>query len=174
MKQLLLAALAAPLLLATTAHAQTTFRLGLRGGLHRALTTTDPAGSSAGSYPYSYSTAKSACFAWQAGVVLEARAGNFAVQPALLFSQKGEQRRTSLAVSGVAGYTSTQTATTNRANWLELPLNVMYTRHGDHGWQVFAGPYVALGVGGRQHGSITSSAYYGPATDPQTERPAAS
>ena len=44
----------------------------------------------------------------------------------------------------------TEISTINRYNWLELPVNVIYTRHG---FQIFAGPYVALGVGGRQHGT---------------------
>ena len=39
-----------------------------------------------------------------------------------------------------------------------MPVNVVYTLHG---FQVFAGPYVALGVGGRQHGTISGfSPYY--------------
>jgi len=174
MKRLLTPALAAALLLgATAASAQTTFCLGVRGGLNRALTTTAASGTSATYYPYSYSTEKSAYFAWQAGVVLEARAGNFAVQPALLFSQKGEQLRTFASASGFAGYSSSEATTTNHYNWLEVPLNVVYTLHGDHGLQVFAGPYVALGLGGRQRGSTTAVSYYGPAYDPLpgVERP---
>lgn len=167
MKQLLAPALAAVLLLgAAPAPAQTTFRLGLRGGANRAQTTVAATGNSSGSYPFSYSTDKAARYAWQAGVVLEASRGNFAFQPALVFSQKGERMNTSLSASGFAGNSTFQTATTNRYNWLEIPLNVVYTLHGDHGLQVFAGPYVALGVGGRQRGSTTAVSYYGPAYDP--------
>ena len=164
MKQLPTLALAAALLLsAATALAQTTFRLGLRGGLNRALTTVDAASNSSGSYPYSYSTDKSALFAWQAGVVGELRAGKFAFQPALLFSQKGNQFHTSTYASGFIGYSAQEATGTNRTNWLELPLNIVYTLHGNHGLQIFAGPYVALAIGGRQQGTRT---YYGPAIDP--------
>ena len=167
MKNLLTPALATALLLgATAASAQTTFRLGLRGGLNRALTTVAASGSSSGNYPFSYSTDKAALYAWQAGVVLEASRGNFAFQPALLFSQKGERANTSSYTSGVAGYSAAQTSTTNRYNWLEIPLNVVYTLPGNYGLQVFAGPYVALGLGGRRRGSTMGVSYYGPDYDP--------
>jgi hypothetical protein len=167
MKQRLTPALAAALLLGTTAaSAQTTFRLGLRGGLNRALTTVAASGSASGSYPFSYATDKSALYAWQAGVVLEASQGNFSFQPALLFSQKGEQASTAFYASGFTGYSAARTTTTNRYNWLEVPLNVVYTLHGDYGLQVFAGPYLALGVGGHQRGSTTAVSYYGPVYDP--------
>lgn len=167
MKQFFAPGLATALLLSgAPAAAQTTFRLGLRGGANRVLTTVAGTANASGTYPYSYVTDKAALYAWQAGVVLEASQGNFAFQPALLFSQKGEQATTAFYSSSVAGYTAAQTATTNRYNWLEIPLNVVYTLHGDHGVQVFAGPYLALGVGGRQRGTTTSVAYYGPAYDP--------
>jgi len=167
MKQLLTPTLVAALLLsAACASAQTTFRLGLRGGANRALTTVAASGNSSGSYPFSYSTDKAAHYAWQAGVVLEASQGNFSFQPGLLFTQKGEQTTNALTTSGFAGNNAAQTTTTNRYNWLEIPLNVVYTLHGDHGLQVFAGPYVALGLGGRQRGSSTLVSYYGPAYDP--------
>ena len=38
---------------------------------------------------------------------------------------------------------------TNRYNWLELPVNVVYSVRS---FQLFAGPYGALGVGGRRRG----------------------
>lgn len=148
---------------ATVATAQTTFRLGVRGGANRAATTLDPAGNSSGTYPFSYSSDKSAIYAWQAGVVLEASLGQWAVQPALLFSQKGEYFTTTNFMSGFAGYGTEEVRSTNRYNWVELPLNVVYTLRGDHGWQVFAGPYVAVAVGGQRRGEITS-AFYGPPT----------
>lgn len=156
MKSLASSLLAALLLGATAAPAQTTFRLGLRGGANRALTTTDPAGNQSGSYPFSSALDKQALTAWQAGVVLEARRGHFAVQPSLLFSQKGERQVFASSLSGVAGNTVYRVSTTNRYNWLELPVNFVYTRGGDHGWQLLAGPYLALGVGGRRQGSILS------------------
>jgi len=139
------------LLSAATAAAQPTFRLGLRGGLNRATSTVEPASTSPSSQHY-YSASKSAIYTWQAGAVLEVAFHRFALQPALVFSQKGEQFSAVTSISGVAGMSGTAMSTVNRYNWLELPVNVVYTLHG---FQVFAGPYVALGVGGRQHGTIS-------------------
>jgi hypothetical protein len=69
-------------------------------------------------------------------------------------------------------YNYIEQTTTNRTNWLELPLNVVYTLHGDHGLQVFGGPYVALVLGGRQKDTFynSSSGVRGPYTDPIDER----
>ena len=53
-----------------------------------------------------------------------------------------------------------QREATNRYNWLEVPFNFVYTLHGDHGLQVFAGSYVALGVGGRQRGNALTYPLY--------------
>ena len=157
MKQLTTLLLLATLLGgAAPASAQATFRLGVRGGLNRALTTVDPASNATGPNTFNRTADKSALYAWQAGLVLEAAFGKFAVQPALLFSQKGEKFHTNLYYSRAGGGFSAETKSTNRYNWLELPVNFVYTRHGDHGLQLFAGPYVALGVGGRQ----TGTSYY--------------
>lgn len=154
------ALLASCLLAATAASGQATFRVGVRGGLNRASTTVDPASSAGGLNTYNRTAAKNAIYAWQAGLVLEAAYGKFAVQPALLFSQKGEKFDTDIFYNGVDGGASASSISTNRCNWLELPLNVVYTLHGDHGLQLFAGPYVAMGVGGRQTGTRYSSAPY--------------
>ena len=138
---------------AATAAAQTTFKLGVRGGTNRALTTVAPAGSATGLNTYDRSADKSAIYAWQAGLVLEAAFGKFAVQPALVFSQKGEKFTTDVYFNALGGGFAASSSSTNRYNWLELPINFVYTLHGDHGLQVFAGPYVAMGVGGRQTGT---------------------
>lgn len=169
---------AALLASAAPAPAQTTYRLGLRGGANRALTTLDAASNGIDGFT-NLSADKSAIYAWQAGVVLEANFGKLALQSGLVFSQKGERLHTATSSrdTGFAFYTD-QTST-NRYNWLELPLNLVYTRHGDYGWQVFAGPYVALAVGGRQVGTalranavakfaplaIDTQVSYGPGTD---------
>lgn len=153
MKLVSTALFGASLLATTAASAQATFSLGLRGGANRATTTLDEAANSTGGYPLSYSAEKSALYAWQAGLVLEARFGKLAFQPALLFSQKGEKLHAFSSASGFAGYYVRETTSTNRYNWLELPLNVVYTLQGDHGLQIFAGPYVAAAVGGRQRGT---------------------
>ncbi len=154
-------ALASALLLNTaTASAQTTFRLGVRGGLNRALTTVDPGSSASGFNAYNRTADKNPIYAWQAGLVVEAALGKFALQPALLFSQKGEEFRTNFYFNGAAGGFSDQSTSVNRYNWLELPINIVYTLHGDHGLQLFAGPYAALAVGGRQTGTSYRSAPY--------------
>ena len=132
------------------APAQTTFRLGLRGGANRALTT--PEAANASGFGFTSSADKSPIYAWQAGVVLEVNHGKFAFQPAIAFSQKGEKINTTETYGDFGVYTTKKTSS-NRYNWLELPLNVVYTMHGDHGLQLFAGPYVALAVGGRQRGT---------------------
>lgn len=153
MKRLATPLLAALLFGAATASAQTTFRLGVRGGLNRALTTVAPSSSATGLNTYERSADKAAIYAWQAGLVLEAAFGNFAVQPALVFSQKGERFNTKVYYNGLGGGFAAQSSSTNRYNWLELPINFVYTLHGDHGLQLFAGPYVTVGVGGRQTGT---------------------
>ncbi|HET9506175.1 MAG TPA: porin family protein [Hymenobacter sp.] len=153
--------LAASLLLsAATASAQTSFHIGGRGGLNQAQLVTHGASND---YPSRTSDA-SALYAWQAGITLEARRGNFAVQPALLFSQKGSRFSTVNTIVGFAGTDTWKSTGTNRYNWVELPLHVVYTQHGDHGLQLFAGPYVALAVGGHQQGNTTHYSWTG-ATD---------
>ncbi|MET4076727.1 outer membrane beta-barrel protein [Hymenobacter sp. UYCo722] len=135
---------------AAAAQAQPTFRLGVRGGLHRATTTLDAASTGTGFYDFSYSADKSALYTWQAGAVLDIAWKKFALQPALLFSQKGEQFNTTSTFGGVAGTSGTSARSTNRYHWLELPLNLVYTVRSV---QLFAGPYVALGLGGRRQGT---------------------
>jgi len=125
----------------------------VRGGANRALTTVAPGSSLSGPNTYERSADKSAIYAWQAGLVLEAAFGKFAVQPALVFSQKGEKFNTGVFYNGGGGGFAASSISTNRYNWLELPVNFVYTMHGDHGLQLFAGPYVAMGVGGRQTGT---------------------
>lgn len=66
MKRLATPLLAALMFSAVTVSAQTTFRLGVRGGLNRALTTVAPASSATGLNTYDRSADKSAIYAWQA------------------------------------------------------------------------------------------------------------
>lgn len=84
----------------------------------------------------------------QVGATANISFGNLAFQPSLIFTQKGaELVSTGRTVSG--GFPLTYTVTASpKLHYLELPLNFVYTAGGDHGFQVFAGPYVALGVGG--------------------------
>jgi hypothetical protein len=142
------------LLSAASASAQPTFRLGVRGGLNQATSSLADASNSPTSSPFTYSATKSAIYAWQAGAVLEIAYQHFALQPALVISQKGELLHTFTATSGVAGQSTSETQTTNRPNWLEMPVNVVYTLHGI---QAFAGPYVALAVGGQERSTVLQS-----------------
>lgn len=149
--------LLATLLIVATAAAQPTFRLGVRGGLNRATSTLATASNSPTSYPFSYSASKSALYAWQAGAVLEVAFRHFALQPALVFSQKGEQFDMYTITNYTRGAGTQETHASSRPNWLELPINVVYSMHG---FQLFAGPYVALAVGGRQYGSSMAASPY--------------
>lgn len=84
----------------------------------------------------------------QVGATANISFGNFAFQPSLIFTQKGaELKSAGRAVSNGAPFTYAITASP-KLNYLELPLNFVYTTGGDHGFQLFAGPYVAMGVGG--------------------------
>jgi len=107
---------------------------------------------------YQQDYTRSAIFAPQFGAVLDVRFGKLALQPAVLFSQKGVEQE--LIETGTTTYTYTPSQpyqssskttyhTTSRVNYIEIPLNLVYTSGGDHGFQVFAGPYIAFGVGGR-------------------------
>ena len=153
--------LLAILLSATTTAAQPTFRLGVRGGLNRATSTVEPSRTSSSS-AYYYLANKSPLYTWQGGAVLEVAFRRFSLQPALLFSQKGEQLEAVTSMIGFAGVSSTEVSSVNRFNWLELPVNAVYTLHC---FQVFAGPYVALGMGGRERGTLrqaSPAAKFGP------------
>lgn len=143
---------------ATTASAQTAYHFGVRvGGNYATTTEKSPTQTFTGNGASSYS--KSPIFAYQLGMVLEARKGNFAFQPALVFSQKGTIIKAEVAATDLnTGYLQQRKGqTTVRYNWLELPLNLVYNLPGKSGLQVFAGPYVAVGVGGKAVTEINNS-----------------
>ncbi|WP_019947575.1 porin family protein [Hymenobacter aerophilus] len=94
----------------------------------------------------------------QAGITLNAAFGNLALQPSLLFSQKGFKVKESDNV-GPASY---EIESNTRLNYLELPVNLVYTTGGTEGFQVFAGPYIGVGLGGKQKSTYTVS---GPGID---------
>lgn len=138
--------------LAPVAHAQTTFGLGpLVGG-------------NAASARYGESTYPVKGRAGvEAGLQGEAGFGHFALQPALLFSQKGFGP--TLEDEYELGDHKTTTAA-YRLNYLTLPLNVAYALQADgRGLQVFAGPYVGLLVGGR----YTTTTTHDPAVNAQPD-----
>ena len=128
-------------LLAPTAHAQTTFNIGPRVGLNLAtyhLGESQPGtvGSRAG---------------FEAGLVGSAGFGHFALQPALLYSQKGFSFRTMVDVRSANNmpFSNGELLRKDRLNYLTLPLNLAYRQHPDgQGFQVFAGPYLGLLLSG--------------------------
>ena len=141
-------------LAALSSHAQTTISVGARLGAN--LSTFSYSGNSIGVENTSSRVGV------QVGGTLNVGFGNFAFQPSLLFTQKGA-KLTASETDNSGGYrTSASVELTPRLHYLELPLNMVYTSEGDHGFQLFAGPYVALGVGGggAYQVSLTS-------TDPQ-------
>ncbi|UOQ54239.1 outer membrane beta-barrel protein [Hymenobacter cellulosivorans] len=149
--------LVAFLLSTAAASAQTTYRLGVRVGGNLANTTEK--GTARTIINASSSSSKSPIVSGQVGVVLAVERGKFAFQPALLFSQKGTKIKASNTIADpTTGYEFRRKGhTTVRYSWLEMPLNVVYTLPGETGLQVFAGPYVAVGVGGRARTTINNS-----------------
>jgi hypothetical protein len=127
---------------ATTAQAQTTFSIGPRLGLNMATVAT--------SGPDTRDVDAKNTFGAQVGVTANVGFGeHFAFQPSVLFAQKGFKTSES-GTESFNGVTITYSGNTKTAvNYLEVPLNFVYTTGGDQGFQVFAGPYLALGVGGK-------------------------
>lgn len=162
------AIIAAFMFAAPVVQAQTTVSLGLRLGANLATRAGDDptyapnGGNNSGTATITANTQKDysreAIIAPQFGAVLDVRFGKLALQPAVLFSQKGVEQTldatttTSFSFGGAPFGRTTLTEklhSTTRANYLEIPVNLVYTTGGDHGFQVFAGPYVAFGMGGR-------------------------
>ncbi len=73
--------------------------------------------------------------------MLSARFGNLAIQPAVMYAQKGTSYKSTN--SGVT------IESTTRYEYIEVPVNLVYTTGGDKGFQVFAGPYIGFGIGGK-------------------------
>jgi len=145
---------------AAPVQAQTTFSLGLRlGGNLSNRAGDDPTyspnnGNSSGSTKLDYK--RTGLLAPQFGAMLNVSFGRFALQPAVLFSQKGVDQTLTATNTIPDNYPffSSYTLKENyhaisRPNYLEIPFNLVFTRGGDYGFQVFAGPYVAFGLGGR-------------------------
>lgn len=87
----------------------------------------------------------------EAGLQASAQFGKWAVQPALLYSQKGfniDDNSTTV----LNGETLTiVNKNTHRFDYLTLPLNVVYSLQADgQGLQLFAGPYLSMLLGGEQ------------------------
>lgn len=128
--------LAASLLLAGAARAQTSFSIGPQVGITHS--TVRPAAGSRPADPVSR-------LGIEAGLAASLQRGHFAFQPAVLYTQRGYNRH---FVSDDAGFPSSDTYV--RLDYVNVPLRLAYTQHATgHGFQVAAGPYVGLLVGGR-------------------------
>lgn len=133
-------------LAATAAHAQTTFSVAPRLGLN--VSTIGLEGSNLYDVKPRYGSGL------EVGVLLDARSGNFAVQPSLLFSKKGFQLDESRTQRDGNDVYDINAKATVALNYLQLPVNFVYTANGAEGFQVFAGPYVGLLLGGSTQVSV--------------------
>ena len=129
------------------AQAQTSFSFGPRlGGNLSTATFNTLAQATAGNSMASISRSSLAGF--QVGVAASIGNGPWLVQPALVFSQKG-LKQSATATDTFGNETITENlSVTSRVNFLELPVNIAYAFGADgQGFQVFAGPYLAMGGG---------------------------
>ncbi|WP_139925845.1 porin family protein [Hymenobacter sp. DG01] len=92
-------------------------------------------------------------FGPQVGVTLNAQFGNLALQPSILFSPKGTKieviEEGSATSNGETYSIRSEEKATIRLSYLEVPVNLVYSTNGaDGGFQVFAGPYLGIGLSG--------------------------
>lgn len=127
----------------TTAQAQSSIQFAPRLGLN--VSTVSSSGT-----PSGFNQENKSIVGLQVGGTFSVGiSDNFSFQPSLLYSQKGmETTGSQTDRSNVPFTTTVKATTTTKLNYFELPLNFVYTVGGAEGFQVFAGPYVAVGVGG--------------------------
>lgn len=139
------------------ARAQTSVSVGPRlgGNLASATFHTLDQASGAGT---NYSYARSALAGYQVGVAATIGRGHWAVQPAVVFTQKGVKQQASEVASFSGVDYREELRVSSRVHYLELPLNVVYGFGADgDGVQLFAGPYLAVGVGGQARFTVEAS-----------------
>ncbi|RZK86666.1 MAG: PorT family protein [Hymenobacter sp.] len=91
----------------------------------------------------------------QVGIAASIGSGHWAVQPALVFTQKGLRQKVTINYSFGTLSAQENDQIDCRVHYLELPINVVYSLGQDgNGFQLFAGPYVAVGVGGQANYSL--------------------
>jgi hypothetical protein len=143
------------LFLATTTQAQATFSIGPQVGLN--VSAVRLLNNSTLLTDIRYRTG------YEAGLVGNIGFKHLAVQPSILFSQKGVRTYGAYNIPGQGISTNTYTL---RLNYVTVPVKVAYTpRPNGQGFQVFAGPYLGILVGGnfQQHST------YGDPTLPQLD-----
>jgi hypothetical protein len=140
MRHLLL--LGSSLLLAGTVQAQATFSIGPRLGGNIA---------SARFLEEEYQVSYKSHPGFEAGLLGNLQVGHFALQPSVLFSQRGYRRTSSVRYIDPPIPPDPGTVEeTKRLNYLTVPLNLAFTlRRDGQGLQVFGGPYVGLLLGGK-------------------------
>ena len=146
-KQLTTSLLAGGLgLLTVSAQAQVRFSVGPQVGLNAAtIHFTDPQ-----TFPSSFRTG------FAAGLLGNVCWGHFALQPAVLFSQKGYHLEGTYISTGSQSPFSFNGKGDYRLNYLTIPLNVLYAQRATgQGVQVFAGPYLSWLVGGHYEAQTT-------------------
>jgi hypothetical protein len=135
---------AGSLLLVSSAHAQVTFSFGPQVGILRSTL------HDASDMPVDFRGRTGL----EAGIKGVLQMGHFAFQPSVLYVQRGTQRYNLPPLGGTFGGTRTNT----RLDYLNVPLHLAYTqRTSGQGLQVFAGPYLAVLLGGRNEWSNGSS-----------------
>ncbi|WP_426490013.1 outer membrane beta-barrel protein [Hymenobacter sp. 102] len=87
-----------------------------------------------------------------AGLAAEVSWGWLAVQPSMVFTQKGFRTQDSWTETHNGKTLSLNSLTRLRLNYLEVPINLVATVHG---FQLLAGPYVSVGLNGRFHDEAT-------------------
>ena len=117
-----------------------------------------------------YTYQRSSLLGYQVGLAATFGSGHWAVQPALVFTQKG-LKQTATAKTSFGGYDYQEKDDFKaRIHYLELPLNLVYSFGDDgEGIQVFAGPYLAMGVGGRNTYALELSSSDPDFMGPQSE-----
>ena len=140
---------------ATASQAQTRISIGPRLGGNLATGTFSSFDQSAlAGTDYSYS--RGSLLGVQVGVAASIGSGHWAVQPALVFTQKGLRQKLTASYSFGVLTAQENDQIDCRVHYLELPINVVYSLGRDgEGFQVFAGPYVAIGVGGQANYSLS-------------------
>ena len=133
----------------SAARAQTSFSFGPRLGGNLSTATFNSLEQASGSSG-TLTSSRSPLLGVQVGMAASFGQGPWTVQPALVFSQKGVRQKAAATETFMGETLNISIDATSRVHFIELPVNVVYSFGPDgQGFQVFAGPYLAVGVGGK-------------------------
>lgn len=157
--------IASSLLLAAAAQAQVTFSAGPRVGL-AVSTARYLAVSPTNNLLHTYNAGYRAGL--EAGLVGNVGLAHFAVQPAVLYSQRGY----TIHDSNLQTLTNEQRDDTYRLRYLTIPVSIAFTQQANgQGVQVAVGGYLGLLLGGSFQGQTTYfSGYYNYGSTPPANR----